>query len=606
MTRPPSSDEDDEEDVVDMEVDTPAVQHTEEEEAEPAAEEDVRMEDAPLPPFSIKQHQLIQQRGPLSSVIAATKRIALDTSPEEVVMESPADAPGSGKRQRMHDVSPVVGSSALLHRVLADLNDSSPTRQGANVPPSSSPVERRVRTRIRRSEELRKMSEGVGSNASQTARSVRRSSRLSGSSSSVVAPEEDGERAKALEAVEEEPDMDVEGEEDGEEMEIEESAIGQIGEDEMMDEPINMEPEEEPEPEEREEPEPEEAQEINEKEAAQRLGRKRPPRGVAAASPELDTAPAAVESPAGRKRRRKEIASPAAQQQPAKKARSSRAPPPLAPPQPVPEPQERTRRREKATPQEPLEPEPEPQEGTRRREKEKPQEPQPPEPETQERAGGREKARPQEPIPPPKPREKPRPQEKTKPQAKTKSPERAKPQEPTKSKPKPRKQPTKRKPKQTHDGEEDGEGGKSGFVSVTVQRFTKPPRVSEAGGEDGVVIPDTTFGNRAGVNAIDVLSKLCEELADAYTEKLQEAAMASEDSATRREKKTMLRTLEAFREELRTRLLEHVSLPQKKSVSAKPNHHFVRPSLWTPFTPCVNACAQHKKRNWRYEMRLCV
>ncbi|KAK4229760.1 hypothetical protein QBC38DRAFT_85089 [Podospora fimiseda] len=515
---PPSEDEDEaegeDEDVEDMEVDTPAVDM---DDAEPEPE-DVNMEDAPVPPLSIKQHQLIQQRGPLSSVIAATKRIAIHSSPEEVVMESPADAPGSGKRQRLHDVSPVVGSSALLQKVLADLNDSSPTRQGGQAPPSSSPVERRVRARIRRSKELKRMSESVGSNSSQTVRTTRRSVKLSGSGSSVVAPEEDVERSEALDAVEEaEDEAETEEEEDhdlgadGDEMEVEDSVIGQVEEDQPMDEEPII-----PEPTARrsEEPEPEEAQEIDDQQAAQRLGKTRSRRNVPAPSPELDTEEQVVEPPGLRKRKRKELASPAQQQQPAKKTRASK--PPLSQPsneKPV----------EKSIAQE--------------------------KPKSQEKPKPREREIPQE---------KPKPQEKAKLQETTKPQEREKPREKPSQREKPRakskKQPAKRKNKSA--AEEEPAEGKSGSVSVTVQRYVKPRAPREGENGSASVLDTIPLGNRGGVNAIDVLSKLCEELVETYMEKLQEAAMAAKDSASRREKKTMLRALDAFREELRTRLLE--------------------------------------------------
>jgi hypothetical protein len=51
-------------------------------------------------------------------------------------------------------------------------------------------------------------------------------------------------------------------------------------------------------------------------------------------------------------------------------------------------------------------------------------------------------------------------------------------------------------------------------------------------------------------------------------DKLEERGRAAEDAATRREQKTMYRTLAAFQEELRTRLLEHVSVTDSPEVLA--------------------------------------
>ncbi|OIW23992.1 hypothetical protein CONLIGDRAFT_584797 [Coniochaeta ligniaria NRRL 30616] len=50
---------------------------------------------------------------------------------------------------------------------------------------------------------------------------------------------------------------------------------------------------------------------------------------------------------------------------------------------------------------------------------------------------------------------------------------------------------------------------------------------------------------------------MCDEMIGSFLSNLQEQGRAAADAAARREVKTMMRALEAFREELRTRLLEH-------------------------------------------------
>ncbi|KAK0733991.1 hypothetical protein B0T26DRAFT_686667 [Lasiosphaeria miniovina] len=98
-------------------------------------------------------------------------------------------------------------------------------------------------------------------------------------------------------------------------------------------------------------------------------------------------------------------------------------------------------------------------------------------------------------------------------------------------------------------------------VTVTVQRFTRKGAAHFGGDEDETdtefLNAEIPFANRAGVNAVDVLSKLCEELIENFLGKLQERAWEAGNLAAKREQKTMHRTLEAFQEELRTRLLEH-------------------------------------------------
>jgi outer membrane biosynthesis protein TonB len=337
--------------------------------------------------------------------------------------------------------TPVVGSSALLQKVLEDLDGDSTQQAMMDGMPSSSPTERRVATRSaarRRSAEV-----SSADSAGLSGRGTRSSARLSGGSGS-SAVEGDGETT-SLGVVEEAEEEGVDG------------LVDQLGGGQA---PVQ---------EEEADGEQEGAQEVGDKEAAQRLGRGRSRRNQPVGSPELNSG-LTEGSPTLKRRRRREPASPAQQQQPAKRPRRSKSPPK---PQPQPQPQ-------------------------------------------------------------PQPREKPKPKPKsgTKKQAKAK-----------------------RKPP----NEEDAEKGESWSVPVTVQRFTKQPRGGdEANGEDGqdAEIP---FANRGGVNAVDVLSKLCEELVEAYMAKLEERARAAEDAATRREQKTMYRALEAFQEELRTRLLEHVS-----------------------------------------------
>jgi len=105
--------------------------------------------------------------------------------------------------------------------------------------------------------------------------------------------------------------------------------------------------------------------------------------------------------------------------------------------------------------------------------------------------------------------------------------------------------------------DDDEADGRS--VPVTVHRFTKKTVVDEDEQNAEILNAEIPFANRGGVNAVDVLSKLCEELIGAFSARLEENVRNAEDTAGRREQRTMLRSLEAFQEELRTRLLEHVS-----------------------------------------------
>ncbi|KAI0473951.1 hypothetical protein GGR56DRAFT_558308 [Xylariaceae sp. FL0804] len=140
-------------------------------------------------------------------------------------------------------------------------------------------------------------------------------------------------------------------------------------------------------------------------------------------------------------------------------------------------------------------------------------------------------------------------QEKTHP-ARTKRTKRTHVSPATQSQPKAAK--SKSKPAKRRRSDGDGEA-----IPITVQRYTKPAPRDGAEADEDVLNADIPYANRSGVNVIDVLSQMCEEVIETNMEKLHEAAVNAQDSATRKEFRTKLRTLEAFLEELRTRFLEH-------------------------------------------------
>lgn len=372
---------------------------------------------------------------PLSSP-AATPRAAFFA---EEVGESPADAPGSGRRRplRLSDTAGALGSSSLLQRVVEELDET------IDEPPSSSPAERRKATQ--------KKSESVRSGTSHTStRPVerRRSPRLG---SSVAGSDSVDEGPSPLRAAAESPVLSDHGDVTTEA----EAPKGEQGEDL--------------------------AEEVTEKEAAQRLGRKRPRRSLPSHSPDLGSAP-----------------------------------------------------RDQVRPE--TEPQPEPE----------------PEPEVQPRA---KRHRTDRPAASPAIQKQPKTRG-PKPKAKSQSKER----------PLPKKQVTKKKTKAQKKPiqDDDAEAADSGSVPVTVQRFTKnkeSAQVESDEDDDSILAAEIPFANRAGVNAVDVLSKLCQELIDALLSRIEERVQAAEDNVTKREQRTMARALEALREELRTRLLEHVCRP---------------------------------------------
>ncbi|KAI6316024.1 hypothetical protein MCOR29_006801 [Pyricularia oryzae] len=110
----------------------------------------------------------------------------------------------------------------------------------------------------------------------------------------------------------------------------------------------------------------------------------------------------------------------------------------------------------------------------------------------------------------------------------------------------------------TDDSEAEHQRG--GSIQIPVQRYTRPKQ----GGTDneadddnemmGVTIP---FAGREAVNSVDVLSQICEEVTANVLRSLRNKVSEVEDTTTRRELKTKMGAVEAFREELRTNMLEH-------------------------------------------------
>lgn len=154
--------------------------------------------------------------------------------------------------------------------------------------------------------------------------------------------------------------------------------------------------------------------------------------------------------------------------------------------------------------------------------------------------------------PPDEPPQKRRRKEKTSP-AKQKQGRRKRPtaddQEPIEPVDKPARKP-RRKKTSTVDGED---------VVIHAQRFTKRRRVAE--GEDpdfDIITAEIPFGKRAGVNCVDVLSSMCDDVVESAVQTLQESKKRAADAAARREIQVKTRALEAFQAELQHRFLGHV------------------------------------------------
>jgi len=262
--------------------------------------------------------------------------------------------------------------------------------------------------------------------------------------------------------------------------------------------------------------EPDEAEAVDVASAVRALGRKRPRESLRALSPDPISPAVDVEEPATKRRKKQVQASPAKQKQ--GKARETRrvledttanAPAVAAPsrrPRPPPEDVE-----ELPTPD--------------------------PKPKKTKRASL------------PKPAAKPR---KSISKPAEKPPRKSKKQKPSAS--------AKERKAARSEGEGEEEEDDDAPIPIVVQRFTKPVRVDEADPDAvDILSTDVPFASRGGVNTVDVLAQICEEVLDHSLHSLETAASAAADASARKEFRVKLRAMEAFQEELRTRLLDHVS-----------------------------------------------
>lgn len=97
-------------------------------------------------------------------------------------------------------------------------------------------------------------------------------------------------------------------------------------------------------------------------------------------------------------------------------------------------------------------------------------------------------------------------------------------------------------------------------IPITVQRFKKPRKRQSDGADADILAADIPYTNQKGVNVVDVLAQSSEEVIGTCIEQLANALQNAEQSSARKELRVKIKALEAFGEEVRTRLLTHVSL----------------------------------------------
>ncbi|KFH44445.1 hypothetical protein ACRE_047730 [Hapsidospora chrysogenum ATCC 11550] len=139
------------------------------------------------------------------------------------------------------------------------------------------------------------------------------------------------------------------------------------------------------------------------------------------------------------------------------------------------------------------------------------------------------------------------------PRGKAKSQKRPAASKPTATKPAAKAKAKPSPKKRRKSGEEDA------VIELTVQRFVNHKR--RAGGEDGDDVDplqlDIPFANRTGESAVDVFAQVCDEVIGNTLEQFEQMANSATDAARRKEFRIKTRAVEAYREVLGARLLQH-------------------------------------------------
>lgn len=98
----------------------------------------------------------------------------------------------------------------------------------------------------------------------------------------------------------------------------------------------------------------------------------------------------------------------------------------------------------------------------------------------------------------------------------------------------------------------------TGPIPVVVHRLTDGPVYDEEEPAADILNSEIPYAKRGGVNSIDVLSQICQEITQSGLDTLAEGGINTEDPTLKQEYRTKWQAVDAFARELQMRLLEHV------------------------------------------------
>ncbi|TFB06760.1 Protein MNN4 [Trichoderma ghanense] len=113
---------------------------------------------------------------------------------------------------------------------------------------------------------------------------------------------------------------------------------------------------------------------------------------------------------------------------------------------------------------------------------------------------------------------------------------------------------SKPKTKKRHSDQSEGDGG---TIEITVQRFVNLKKRGNEDDDEDPLQSEMAFVNHGGESVIDVFAQVCDEVISSTLEQFQEVASGAEDPAKKKEYRIKMRAIEAYREELKSRFLQH-------------------------------------------------
>jgi hypothetical protein len=106
---------------------------------------------------------------------------------------------------------------------------------------------------------------------------------------------------------------------------------------------------------------------------------------------------------------------------------------------------------------------------------------------------------------------------------------------------------------------EDGDDDNAA-IEITVQRFVNLKKRGGADDGEDPLHSEIPFANRSGESTVDVFAQVCEEVINNTMGQFHELLSSSAaDAAKKKEFRIKMRAIEAYKEELNSRLLQHVS-----------------------------------------------